>query len=268
MKVLKIVPMWKDIENSYEKIGKPKNLSRSEFLKKLISYNDKTKTHRINDLLVEVNKGMESVGDSDLQYDCSMLSQLLVSLGNYVDKNGIPNDIDNLSVFLLNTISIHEKYSEDLLNRMYVLNKEDGNIVEGSERLPYSHMVRRFNCLKSACFLEPSLSKRKSIVPKTYIGYDLSSDKFKVLDFNTFQQKALSKEFKDSFDKECVISYSFLNNEFGLTEFCFSDKCNLVDNKIFGQEVLKQENITVNFDKYFRNFIRCTLENFEVFVLC
>lgn len=272
MDVLKILSMWKDIEGSYLQMSKKRNLSRADFLKLLVSYKDATKTHGINSLLVRLQKGMAELEDAEAQHDCLVLSQALVDLGNYIDVNGIPNDIPNLALFLMEVLGNEDKYSVDFLDTFYLMNKDGGLATTSSEKIPYSHMIRRFGCVESACFIESCLSKSKSTAPKTYVGYELLSDKFKVLDIYEYQQHAREKfsnnDFKDNFDKECWISIPFLYSNLSLEKVYLTDKSNLISGTLFDQKIIKQEPIVCQLNGYSKEFIKCSLQDFEVFVIC
>lgn len=267
MDVLKILSMWKDLEGSYASISKKKNLSRSDFFKLLIAYKDDTKTHGISSLIVKLQKGSEDSEDADVQHDCVILMQSLVEIGNYVDRYGVPDKIENLATFLMLVMAGSNKYDRDFLYNMFVLTDKP-NV----KSIPYSMMISHFNCVESCCVFEGTIKGNKLKEAVTYVGYPLVSDNFIIINLDEFTKLAPKKfeqnSFKNDFEKRCWVMFLILYNKLELQKAYFTHEDNIVDNKLFGQEILSVEQNVYEFNGNKFAIKTCKLENFEVYIPC
>jgi len=259
MKVQKIEKIWKDLESSYQSMGQPKGLTRVEFLKQLISYKDNG-SHSIGYLIKTINDDMKDPNIGEYLETCTILINLFKYLTNYIDLKGIPEDIENLSTFLVDIIDVQDKVHPSDINNLYF--KTNNEVDE----YPYSKMISLFGCVEGySCFVKDK-SKSRNISPKFYKGYELESDKFKVLYPSQFQS-FLEKNYttKDMFIRDCagvvviLMQLNELNGKLYLTSYE-----NIKDGKLFGKDATLVK--SYKYDTYeVRKYSVC---DFEVYCLC
>lgn len=259
MKVKNIEKIWKDLEASYLRIGKPKGLTRSEFLKTLISYKDNG-SHSIGYLIKTINDDMSDPNIGEYLEVCTVLINLFKYLTNYIDLHGIPDDIENLTTFLVSAMEVNDKVSVSDINKSYSKCNNDAT------EYPYSKMISQFGCVEGySCFVKDK-SKSRNVSPRFYVGYELESDKFKVLYPSQFQS-FLEKNYTttDMFIRDCagviviLMQLNKLNGKLYLTSYS-----NIKDGTLFGKKAVLKETF-----KYETYEVRCySVCDFEVYCLC
>lgn len=270
MKIDKIIPIWSNIESSYQRTAEPRGLTRLDYLKMLISYKEDTKEHGIATLLQYINEDMQNPECEKYHNDCTFLATILKELSNYIDRVGLPKEIDNLQSFLIEVIQEKDKFTKEMLESYYnpnYINK--GAVSSNAVLLPYSRMISDFGCTKSACKLVKSDSRTKSVLPQTYVGYELLSDNFKYLTYDETVEIARSKDFGNDFTLKCVVAYaSILSSGEKLVEGYFTSSENIKDGKLFGQEATLIDTIVFNSTKGRSEFPKYKVCDFEVYVVC
>lgn len=257
LRCLQLIDFWQNLEESYNSKGN--GLTKSEFLKKYIGYKEDG-SHNINYLIKVVNADMMKPECAPYMDDCTNLLNLFKHLASYVDLKGVPEEIESLSVFLIEMLSINDKLDKKHLNDMFFKVRKD--FIE----YPYSKMISQFGSVESYSAFVKDKTKAKNISSKLYKGYELKSDNFKVLharEYDNYLRKNYTS--KDEFILNCarivlvLIQLERIPNALYMTSLD-----NIVDNKLFGKDVklikqMEMNSLVVN---------RYSVCDFEVYALC
>ena len=259
LRCLQLINFWQDLEGSYESKGEPLGLTRSEFIKKFIAYKEDG-SHNIDYLIKIVNTDMTKPECAPYMDDCTNLVNLFKHLAIYVDSNGIPDEIENLSVFLVEMLSIHDKLDKKSLDAMFFKTKKD--FVE----YPYSKMISQFGAVESYGTFVKDKSKSKNMVSKLFKGYELKSDNFKVLhsrEYDSYLRNNYTS--KDEFILNCarvVLILIQLNKV--PDKIYITDVNNVKNGQLFGKDVSLIEQLEFNGF----NINKYKVCDFEVYCLC
>lgn len=259
MKVQKIEQLWKDLEGSYEKIGEPKGLSRVDFFKSLISYKPDG-SNSLGYLIKILNDDMQDPNIGEHLEACTMLITLFKGLITYLDTNGMPEYIDDLHAFLLSTCTVVDKFTLSDITNLYC--RTDCDSID----YPYSKMISLFGCVESySCFIKDRKKSRK-ISPVTYKGFELGSDKFKVLrkeNHRTFLEQNYATT--DLFIGDCArVLVILMQAEIPFGDIYVSAFENFVDGKLFGRDAIEKFSIPCKDYK----LVCYKVDDFEVYTIC
>ena len=157
-------------------------------------------------------------------------------------------------------IPFNDKVSVSDINKTYSKCNNDAT------EYPYSKMISQFGCVEGySCFVKDK-SKSRNVSPRFYVGYELESDKFKVLYPSQFQS-FLEKNYTttDMFIRDCagvvviLMQLNKLNGKLYLTSYS-----NIKDGTLFGKKAVLKETF-----KYETYEVRCySVCDFEVYCLC
>lgn len=233
-----VFSIWSNLEQSYEKIGKPKGLDKSAFFKSLVGFSNGK--HRLPALLNKLNnelKNSDFKSNEEVLDKYTKLTETFKILGNHLDNNPIPNNIENLDLYLINCMGFLDNSvtGEDILKEFSYDYKEDQNI----KRFYHRIMLEEFNCLTDHIVCD------KSGKINHYIGVECPSDNFRFF----------TKEMSYPYLKNCYSSKESLENKFNLDcattiailaklgkiphQYFISSKENLKDNLLFGKGEIK-----------------------------
>lgn len=257
MKIDKIAKVWSNLEDAY--LSKGGKISRSEFLEMLISYKSDG-THNISYLLKCISDDVALYTDEKRMNDYTVLSSMFKELSNFVDSNGVPNNITNLNEFLVSIIVTEVELDYSALNNLYNCNKDT------SIAYPYSRMISNFGCVTSYSYFCKDTTVGKGRSAKVYKGYELEEEKFKVINCNEYQ-KYISDNISSpyEFSKACAVLIAILHEDAKLPVNLFiTDSSNIVGGKLFTQKV-KQVEIS---EGYGYKFIKYDVCDFSVYVVC
>lgn len=232
-----VFSIWSNLEDSYESKGKPRGVDRSTFLKSLVGYSQGK--HKLPALLNKLNKEIENdnlKSNEEVLDKYYKLSETFKTLGSYIESNGIPSNIDNLDLFLINAMGLlKEKLTrEDLLSQYNYYPDNDDRLT----KYHYRVMVEEFNCL-----LE-HIESDKDGKMHHYVGVESIKDKFRMFTsdmmYNYLVSGYGSQEYMtDRFNLECLTIVALIMRESSFPSIFFvSDKSNVVDNKLFGKAEL------------------------------
>lgn len=263
MRIEKIIPMWKNIEDEYQK--KNINLNRVDYFKSLVMFDGTS--HNIPRLMSIVSEDLSSPEcTEELKQDGTILLNLLRDVSNYLDANGIPDEIENLQIFLMECLGgAQDKFTANDLKSFYVLKPEESSV----DFLPYSQMIEHFGSIDNYTHLERVVSDSKIKLPKTYIGYEVESDRFMYLTANDALDLAKANNFKNDFVLNCVIAIScLLTDGVPFNGGYFTVAENIKDKTIFGRDVILLNSWAFNTDKINLVVKKYNLCGNEVYVLC
>lgn len=201
---VKILDVWSDLEVSFSKSNMS---SRSAFLKKAVGYSDERKTHSLNHLLKIVTQSITETTDNDIIFGLTSLSELLKKLSNYIDKNGIPDEIPNLNVFVI----------ESTFAPKELLTME--NLVENSfistiptDLLSYKEMFLKYGCFQSRVSVSDIKKTSSTVKMNAESGVYNPGDKIDVVEVSYLEEYLLSiSSSDDEFHKEVIKALSVLH---------------------------------------------------------
>lgn len=251
-----VFSIWSNLENSYERIGKAKGLDRSSFFKTLVGYSNGK--HKLPALLNKLNnelKNSDFKSNEEVLDKYTKLTETFKILGNYLDNNNIPNNIENLDLYLINCMGFLENVmtEEDLLKEFNFDYREAPSI----NRFYHRVMLEEFDCLTEHILCD------KSGKIHHYVGVENPNDNFRYF----------TKEISYPYLKNCYSSKENLENKFNLDcattiailaklgkipyHYFISSKENLKDNLLFGKSEVKFVN------QYSDPNIKATLVEFK-----
>ena len=229
-----VFDVWSNLENSYERATKKNsNLTKSEFFKSLVGFNNGE--HSLPKLLKKLSDSLNSNGSEvdDVTLDkYSKLAETFKILGNYLDNNSIPSEIENLDSFLIKAMGFSEitLTPRDVIDEFNFNPKVDGNINYFYHRI----MLEEFGALTEYVTCD------KNGDVNHYRGVECPRDSFryftKDMVYSYLKDSYSSKEFmenKFNLDSLAVITLLIKLNKVP-NNFFVSDMENIKNDKLFG----------------------------------
>lgn len=228
-----VFDVWSNLEKAYHEKGEPRGMSRLDFLKSIIGY--KNGKHGLVVLLKRLNDAVSDEalkGDEEVLDKYSKLTETFKILGQEIDANGLPNNIENLDLYLITAMGFSKPSftQEDILSE-YMFSPFDENNIN---KFYYKVMLEEFDSL-----VDFIISDKNGVTnhyqgvegPGERLRYFRKSDVYKYI-----QDNIVDNEFMESkFNIDCLTVGSLLakdgrmpNNYF----VCARD--NIVDGKLFG----------------------------------
>lgn len=239
-----VFDVWSNLEDSYKRQGVPKGLSRSEYFKLIVGF--KNNRHGLPLLLKKLN---DVISDEELKKDedvldkYSKLTETFKILSNHLDENGIPSEIENLDLFLVNSMGmlISSTSREDIIRQYDYNSLEDNKINKFYHRI----MLEEFGALIDYVYAD------KDGTINHYIGVECPTDNFRHFKrdmvYNYLKDGYSSPEFlKDKFNLDCLAVIAVLAKIDKIpNDFFVTSKDNIVENRLFGiGELCSREQIS------------------------